>query len=235
MSEYATNGAMLVCTCGMMPIPLQVTSNTLSSVQGQAIATVSDKIPMSNIKPFGTCKMKPTISGYAPCVPVPTAWTGFLSSVQMPGGNPLLKTSTIQCGCGGMISFQDSGQKKSAKVLLNPSSPQITALKKAAINATPFCEECEKKKQPEKKIRAVDVYWMDDESDEQHYDVFPDYEVTLYIETVDYTPGETLTLDYFPEKGKKFKGDKDTMTVSGKVDADGIVCVQNFKIEYEKQ
>lgn len=234
MSEYATNGAMLVCTCGTTPTPLQTTGNTLTSVQGQFIATTADKAPMANIKPFGPCKMKPTLTGYAPCVPAPTAWTGFLTSIQLPGGNPLLKTSMLQCSCGGMIQFQDSGQKKSAKVVINPSSPQIDALKKAAIEATPFCEECEKKKQQEKKkVRAVDVCWMDDESDERHYDVFPDYEVTLYVETVDYTPGETLTLDVFPEEGKKFKGGKDKMSISGKVREDGSVCVKNFKVEYE--
>jgi hypothetical protein len=36
--------------------------------------------------------------------------------VQIPGGNPLVDTSKIQCSCGGMISFQNSGQMKPNKV-----------------------------------------------------------------------------------------------------------------------
>jgi hypothetical protein len=234
MSEYATNGAMLECTCGMMPTPLQTTANTSVFIQGQNMATISDKAPMVNIKPFGQCKMKPTIAGFGPCVPAPTAWTGFVASVQIPGGNPLLKSSSIMCGGGGMIKFKDSGQKKSNKVVTNPSSPQIDALRAAAIAGIPFCEECEKKKQPEKQIRAVDMYWMEDGSDERHYDDFPEREVTLYIETIDYTPGETLKLDLKPDDNKKFKGGKDKMTVSGRVGEDGVAVIKNFKAEYEE-
>ncbi|GHT36339.1 hypothetical protein FACS189434_14570 [Bacteroidia bacterium] len=233
MSEYATKGAMLTCTCGAAPSQLQVTSNTFYFIQGNLAATTNDKAPMVNIMPFGTCTMKPSISGFLPCVPAPTVWASFLTSVQVGSGNPLLKTSTIQCAMGGCISFQNSGQMKPQKVVINPNSPQIDVLKRAAKEAVPFCEECEKKKSKEKKARAVDVYWVDEDSEERHYEVFPDYEVTLYIETIDYTPGETLTLDYFSPKGKKFKGNKDKLTVSGKVEDDGIVCVKNFKVEYE--
>ncbi len=40
-------------------------------------------------------------------------------------------------------------------------------------------------------------------------------------------------MDYVNSKGRKFKGNKDTLQVGGKVDADGIIRVKNFKIEYE--
>ena len=136
MSEYVTKGATMICTGGSAPSKLQVTSNSLLSVQGNNVATVSDKVPNTNIMPFGNCKLK-TFS--PPCVPAPTAWTGFLKSVEIPGGNPLLKTSTIQCSCGGTIRFQDSGQMKANKVKLNPNTPQIEALKRAALVAAPFC------------------------------------------------------------------------------------------------
>jgi len=58
MSEYATSGAMLTCTCGAAPAQLQVTSNMMLSVQGNMVATTGDKAPMVNIMPFGTCTMK---------------------------------------------------------------------------------------------------------------------------------------------------------------------------------
>lgn len=230
MSEYATKGAMLKCTGGSCPSKLQVTSNSLLSVQGNEVATISDKIPMTNIMPFGSCKLKPFSP---PCVPAPIMWTGFLNSVEIPGGNPLLKTSTIQCACGGMISIQNSGQVKAAKVVINPDSPQIRTLKKAAQEATPFCEECEKLKKAKKQIRAVDVYWMEEGSEERHYEVIPEYEVTLYIETIDYEPNEQLTLDYYPPEGRLFLGKNDKLTITGNVNIEGILCISNFKVEYD--
>jgi len=77
------------------------------------------------------------------------------------------------------------------------------------------------------------MYWMDDKSNEKHHKIFPNYEVTLYIKTKDYTEGEKLTLSFLNSKSRKFKGNKDKQTVSGTVGASGIVCVKNFKIEYE--
>lgn len=230
MSDYATKGATLKCTGGSAPSKLQVTSNSLLSVQGNEVATISDKVPNTNIMPFGACKMKPFSP---PCVPAPIMWTGFLTSVEVPGGNPLLKISTIQCACGGMIQFQDSGQFLADKVQISPDSPQIRALKKAAHDSTPFCEECEKLKEEKKQIRAVDVYWIEDGDDERHYELFPDYEVTLYIETMDYTPGETLSLEYYPPNGRLFKDKQEKNVISGIVDDEGIVSVNNFKPEYE--
>lgn len=149
------------------------------------------------------------------------------------GGNPLLKTSVIQCALGGCIKFQDSGQLKGNKVEINPDSAQINALKKAAQESMPFCEECEKKKEKEKKIRAVDVYWKEEGSDERHYDVFPEHPVTLYVETVDYTPNENLSLNVKNSEGRKFKGGKEYMAVSGNVDSDGVLTIKNFNPQYE--
>jgi len=146
MSEYSTDGAMLLCTCGSTPSPLRTTANRLLYVQGKAVATISDNATVANIKTFGTCLLKPTITGYAPCVPAPTIWTGFQRFVEIPGGNPLLETSTIECSCGGTIQFQNSGQMKPNKVVTNPLSPQISAMKKAAIEGLPFYEECEQPK-----------------------------------------------------------------------------------------
>lgn len=237
MSEYATNGAGLKCSCGSAPSKLQVISNTLYSVQGQLVATTSDKAPMVNIKPFGTCALKPTISGYAPCIPAPTVWAGFINSVQIPGGNPLLKTSTIQCACGGLISFQDSGQMKGEKVVLNPSSPQISVLKKAAIDAIPFCEECEKK---EKKIQPqiVNIFWIDEESDEPHElsELEEGKEVTLCVEVEEGGAGKTVDLQIQAPKGKTFKGNKSSLDYKGiSVEEDNTGYIDMFKVEYDEQ
>lgn len=237
MSEYATNGAGLQCSCGSTPSKLQVISNTLYLVQGQLVATTSDKVPMVNIKPFGTCTLKPTISGFAPCMPVPTVWSGFITSVQIPGGNPLLKTSMIQCGCGGLISFQDSGQMKGDKVVLNPSSPQISVLKQAAIDAVPFCEECAKKEK-QLKPQIISIFWIDEESDEPHElsELEEKKEVTLCVEVEEGGAGKTADLQIQAPTGRTFKGNKPSLDYKGIfVEEDNIGYIDMFKIEYDEQ
>lgn len=231
MSEYATKGAMLMCTGGSAPSKLQVTSNSLLSVQGNMVATVSDKIPMTNIMPFGTCSLKPFSP---PCVPAPLMWTGFLNSVQIPGGNPLLLTSKIQCACGGMISFQNSGQMKPAKVVLNPTSPQIEALKKAAQEAVPFCEECEKKKE-EKDPKILKIYWMDEQGEPRKLEELEEEkEVTLCLDVEEGARGKTVDLVIEAEETSKFKGGKQKLEYKGLlVEDDNTAYIDDFSIEYE--
>jgi len=231
MSEYATKGAVLVCTGGSTPSKLQVTSNTLLHVQGNQVATVSDKIPMTNIMPFGNCKMK---LFSPPCVPAPIMWTGFLTSVEIPGGNPLLKTSTIPCACGGMISFQNSGQMKSAKVILNPNSPQIEALKKAAHEAIPFCEECEKKK-AQKKPKITRIYWMDENEEMRTINELKvKQEVTLCIDVEEGGAGSTVDLIITADEGKVFTDGSNQIKYEALlVEDDNTAYIDNFSIEYK--
>lgn len=232
MSEYATNGAMLVCTCGSAPSNLQVTSNTIVLAQGQCIATMSDKVPMTNIIPFGTCSLKPSPGGFRPCAPAPVEWIGTTNAVEAPGGKPLLKTSTIQCSCGGMISFQDSGQKRSNKIIINPSSPQITALEKASISGVPFAEECEAKKvltTPE----IINIYCID-EADENKiiYELPADKEFTLCILTRGVNEGEKINIELTDSNGRKYKGGKEKLNFEAIIEADGIAFVDKIKLEY---
>ncbi|WP_051697567.1 DUF4280 domain-containing protein [Prevotella sp. 10(H)] len=231
MSEYATKGAILMCTGGSAPSKLQVTSNSLLSVQGNLVATISDKISNMNIMPFGACSLKPFSP---PCVPAPIMWTGFLPSVEIPGGNPLLKTSTIQCACGGMIRFQNSGQMEPAKVVLNPMTPQIDALKRAAQDATPFCEECEKLKK-QKKPKILNIYWIDESGEPQSIDqLIPKQEVTLCIDVEDGVVGKTVDLIIEASDGKKFKGGKTKLEYKSiLIEDDNTAYIDNFSIEYE--
>ena len=236
MSEYATHGAMLECSCGTTPTPLQVTGNTSVFAQGQPMATVSDKAPMANIQPFGKCKMKPTITGYAPCVPAPSAWTGFVASVQIPGGNPLLNTSTIACSCGGMIKFKDSGQKKSNKVVIHPSSPQIDALRKAALNATPFCEECEKK-EVKLEPKILRIFLVDETNREPHElsELEEGKEVTLCVEVEEGGAGMDVDVEIKDAQGRKFKSGQTSMKFKNlTIDDDNMAYVDNFSFEFQK-
>ncbi|NDV65234.1 DUF4280 domain-containing protein [Bacteroides sp. 224] len=231
MSEYATKGAILVCTGGAAPSVLQVTSNTLSFIQGNAVATTSDKIPNTNIMPFGTCKLKPFSP---PCVPAPIMWTGFVASVEMPGGNPLLNTSKIQCACGGMISFQNSGQMKSNKVVVNPSSPQIDALRKAALEAVPFCEECEKRKR-EEKPKILKIYWMDEQGEPRTLSELEEgKEVTLCVDVEEGGAGEMIDIVIDAEEGRKFdNGNSQLIFENLLVEDDNTAYIDNFKFKYE--
>jgi hypothetical protein len=231
MSEYATKGAILMCTGGSAPSQLQVTSNSLLSVQGNMVATVSDKIPNTNIMPFGTCSLKPFSP---PCVPAPLMWIGFLNSVEIPGGNPLLKTSTIQCACGGMIRFQNSGQMKPAKVVLNPTSPQIEALKKAALDAVPFCEECEKRKEQKEPV-ITNIYWIDENGEMRTInELLPKQVVTLCLDVEEGGRGKTIDLVIEAEESNKFKGGKPKLEYKGLlVEDDNTAYIDDFSIEYE--
>jgi len=233
MSEYATKGAMLTCTCGAAPSQLQVTSNTFYFIQGNLTATTNDKAPMVNIMPFGTCSLKPSTSGFLPCVPAPTVWTGFLASVQVVSGNPLLKTSTIQCATGGCISFQNSGQMKPHKVVINPNSPQIDVLKQAAKEAVPFCEECEKKKKAVKK-EILRMYWVDDKGEQKTLSELPiGQEVSLCVETRGIEEGESILIELKDNAKRTYKNGEKTMKFTTTVESDDTAYVDNVKIEFQ--
>jgi hypothetical protein len=100
----------------------------------------------------------------------------------------------------------------------------------AAATATPTDEATDVRP---KKLRAVDIYWMEDGSNEKHYNIPPDRDVVLYAETVDYSPGETLKMEFVAPVGRKFKGGKDKMIIDGKVRKDGTVVIWNFRLNYE--
>jgi len=234
MSEYATNGAMLTCTCGAAPSQLQVTSNTFFSIQGNLAATTNDKAPMVNIKPFGTCTLKPSTGGFLPCIPAPTVWTGFVASVEIGTGNALLQTSTIQCTMGGCISFQNSGQMKPQKIVTSPDSPQIDALERAAIEAIPFCEECEKKEQ-KKNPEILRIYWMDENGEPRNLsELLPEQSVTVCIDVDDGMSGETIDITINAPEGKTFKDGGNQKKYSNlKVEDDNTAYIDNFTIEYD--
>lgn len=109
MSQTITNTAKLQCNQGTLQTPLQVTSQTFDSINGEPIATEQDNKPNTNIKPFGQCKLKPSSVGYLPCVPAPQKWekTSFSS---IDDNKELNESSCIKCAVGGLITFTDKGK-----------------------------------------------------------------------------------------------------------------------------
>ena len=233
MSEYVTSGAVMTCACGAAPSQLEVTSNTFYFIQGKLAATTADNVPMVNIRPFGTCTMKPTMGGFLPCIPAPTMWSGFVDSVRVGRGFPLLNTSTIQCAIGGMISFQNSGQMKPNKTRVNPSSPQIDALLRAAKEAKPFCEICEYVEEEVKK-EITRIYWLDENGKERLLSELPiGKEVTVCVETKGVEEGETVHVELKDNDGRTYKNGQKTLKLSGEVEVDNTVYIDNVKIEFE--
>jgi len=232
MCEYATKGATLRCTAGSAPSKLQVTANSLLYIQGNEVATVSDKIPNTNIMPFGSCSLQRNKL----CTPRPTVWTGFVNSVEIPGGHPLLDTSTIRCVHGGVIGFMDSGQMRANKVTLGPGSSQIEALKKTALVAAPFCQECEKK-EASQSAEILRIYWMDEQGEMRWLEeLFPGQKVTLCIEVEDGNVGKTVDLLLEAPENERFKGGKTKLEYRGlRIEEDNTAYINDFLIEYEKE
>jgi hypothetical protein len=196
------------------------------------VATTNDTVPMVNILPFGTCKMKPSIIGFQACVPAPTVWTGFVSSVQVVSGNPLLETSTIQCAIGGCISFQNSGQMKPQKVETNPNSPQIDALRRAAKEGIPFCEIYEKIDKNAKK-EIIHICCITYDGRERTLDKLPiGEEFSLCIETKGMEEGEEVNIEIEDADGRTYKNGEKIIKLKGIVEMDGTAYIDNIKLEF---
>jgi hypothetical protein len=243
MSKYLTGGAIITCTCGSAPSQLQATVNTIFSIRGNMVATTGDKVPMVNIKPFGTCSLKPSTSGFLPCMPAPAAWTGFAASVQMQGGNPLLQTSTIQCATGGRISFQNSGRMKQGKAITGPGGTQIDALKRAAGEAEPFCGDSEGKtgispdfegKKTETEPKILRIYCKEERDGQRElFGLKEGREVTLCVDVED--GGAGTTVDVLMEAGddRVFEDGTIQKKYSGLfVEDDNTAYADNFSIKY---
>ena len=74
MPQIITNTAELSCNQGTATSKLNVTSQDFVTIEGKAMATEEDKQANANIQPFKQCKLKPSSSGYLPCVPAPIQW-----------------------------------------------------------------------------------------------------------------------------------------------------------------
>ena len=105
--------ALMMCAAGTAPMPLTVLTNETVRIDGLAIATIMDCVPMANIPPFGTCNIltAAALGVPTPCVPAPVGpWTPG-SEVQFINGLPVLTMPAMcQCGIGGVITITEPGQ-----------------------------------------------------------------------------------------------------------------------------
>ncbi|MFZ4929799.1 DUF4280 domain-containing protein [Chryseobacterium sp. Mn2064] len=117
MPQKITDTAQLSCNQGTMPSNLSVTSQNFSTAEGKYIATEHDKQANVNIKPFGQCKLKPTIGRYLPCLPVPTAWQKTTEKDTINNYKIITEDSFCICNIGGKIEITDKGHSEKHEIL----------------------------------------------------------------------------------------------------------------------
>ena len=122
MGFPVVSGASLMCTMGMSPGQLMVTSQLTVLMDGKPAATIQDAAPITNVGPCGMCTslMNPTVASATaaalgvltpmPCVPAPMGiWT--CSPGPLFGGIPaLVNDGKLMCSYGGAISITMPGQ-----------------------------------------------------------------------------------------------------------------------------
>ncbi|MGH1518301.1 DUF4280 domain-containing protein [Chryseobacterium sp. JK1] len=117
MPQKITNTTQLSCNQGTTPSNLSVTSQNFSTAEGKYIATEQDKQANVHIKPFGQCKLKPTIGGYSLCLPVPMDWQKTTEKDTINNYKILTEYSFCMCNTGGKIEVTDKGHGEKHEIL----------------------------------------------------------------------------------------------------------------------
>ncbi|MCB2377401.1 DUF6531 domain-containing protein [Hymenobacter sp. BT635] len=129
--KYVMDGAFLSCDKGVMPTRFMVTPKPVLLYDAQ-IANEADRIPLTNILPFGVCQVTRT-----PCVPAPIMWDRVADTgVTTLGCRPLLDTSKCQCGVGGKINIHLNKAAADAAVALDQKLDKIDEAAEAAEEAS---------------------------------------------------------------------------------------------------
>ena len=108
MPQIITNTAELSCNQGTAKSNLTVTSQDFVTIEDKPIATEGDKQANVNIMPFGQCKLKPTSSGYLPCMPAPTKWEQTAEKDTINGQKILTENSAICSSPTAITSIKNS-------------------------------------------------------------------------------------------------------------------------------
>jgi hypothetical protein len=122
MGIQVVTGAMMTCSFGMTPAPLNA-SPTGVMASGLPAATIMDMVPMENIPTFGMCTTpsNPEVASATaaalgvltpmPCVPVTVApWAPGAVSVRITEMPALTNECMCNCMWGGVITITEPGQ-----------------------------------------------------------------------------------------------------------------------------
>ncbi|UOG74198.1 DUF6531 domain-containing protein [Hymenobacter tibetensis] len=129
--KYVMDGAFLSCDKGVIPTRFMVTPKPVLLYDAQ-IANEADRIPLTNILPFGVCQVTRT-----PCVPAPIMWDRVADTgITTLGARPLLDTSKCMCGVGGKINIHLNKADANAAVALDQQMDKIDEAAEAAEEAS---------------------------------------------------------------------------------------------------
>ncbi len=112
MANIITDTAQLACNQGTTTSSLVVVSQDFVTIEDKPIATEQDIQPNTNILPFGQCKLKPTSSGYLPCMPALQKWEKIAEKHTINDNAILTDESFCMCTVGGKISVKDKGHSE---------------------------------------------------------------------------------------------------------------------------
>lgn len=212
-AKYVIMGGKVECSfCSPTFADIIVTSTTVK-LQDKPWVTVDDKDGKKNFNFTGVCKhpsqQKPG-SPPPPCKAVISlgAWKDF-SKTLIDGKNAIVVESTIPCMISGQdLKIIDSGQKAT-----------LTKI------------------EPERRRKPIikDVYWKEEGNDEKYRDIFPDYPITVYVETENYKPGELFSVKIKNSDKRKFKDGKNEIIISGNLNDQGTLLLEDFLPEYENR
>lgn len=124
MGLPVVTGASILCTMGLAPGQLTVTSQFKVMFGGAMAATIQDVSPLINVGACGMCTSlaNPTVASATaaalgvltpmPCIPSP-AGTWLCFNTPLIGGIPsLANDGKLMCAYGGSISILSPGQMK---------------------------------------------------------------------------------------------------------------------------
>ena len=123
MAMHVCAGAILQCSCGAAPSPLQVPPANRMLTGQVAAANIMDHKPLLNIMPFAVCTSpaNPTVATATaaalgvltpmPCLPATASpWIPGAPTVLLGGVPALDERSKLVCNWGGVISVVYAGQ-----------------------------------------------------------------------------------------------------------------------------
>lgn len=123
MGMQVVSGALMTCSFGAAPSPLNVLPINRTMVGGPPAANIMDFAPILNIPPFGVCTSlaNPAVAAATaaafgvltpmPCVPVTVApWIVGAPTVLIGNMPALNDSSKCMCAWGGVISITMPGQ-----------------------------------------------------------------------------------------------------------------------------
>ncbi len=117
--HFVCHGATCKCQYGTSSDKIAVLTQSRHYINDgdlseKLIATHVDIGQPFEKKTFGKCKLQPTSSGYLPCVPAITQWTGMYENItyQDNSGKPLLEDSKATCAIAGApcVEITNHGQ-----------------------------------------------------------------------------------------------------------------------------